>query len=204
MQRLCIAALLLSAVAAQLDVDSKLGDDEEWVSEVPEGGNVGSGVDGSDWAGGQPWLLETPPWLPQQRFRRQGMTGPQRPVERPRGRPRGAPERHKGPGGREPNGRKPLVPSPVFKVENVEFQNTTAVPLKEGENVFRMLRNGGKGGPQLLRGGRNRPKREFPQYVKLIYSAAEPNKVSIEFGVMKPENLGELVGEEENLEEEYW
>ncbi|KAF1395266.1 hypothetical protein PFLUV_G00009750 [Perca fluviatilis] len=173
MQLLCIAALLLSAVAAKpdswrpwqngpkLDADSKHGDDEQSLTPAPEDGDGGSGV--IDWPLG-----------------------------------------HRGPSkGKRPNRRNPgaMAFSPMIKVDNVTFQNTTAVPLKEGENIFLMPKNGG-GGPHHNKGGRNGPPKDG-QYVKLIYNASEPNKVSIEFGVLKPMHLGEFVGEEDNPEEDY-
>ncbi|XP_033481016.2 uncharacterized protein LOC117255892 isoform X1 [Epinephelus lanceolatus] len=206
MQHLCIAALLLSAVAAQLDAEPKLGDSKKPVTEAQE--------HGSDWDAGHPWLLEMPPWFPNQQARRPG--NPRRPVEGTDGRPsqrgpdfkpgeRGVPPpgRLRGPSGdRRPN-RRPMELSPVFKVDGVTFQSTSAVPLQEGETMFRMVRpREGEEGPrpeEKRRGERRGP----GQYVKLIYKAMEPNKVSIEFGVMKPVKPGELVRGEDIFEDDY-
>ncbi|XP_078022872.1 uncharacterized protein LOC117255892 isoform X2 [Epinephelus lanceolatus] len=173
MQHLCIAALLLSAVAAQLDAEPKLGDSKKPVTEAQE--------HGSDWDAGHPW-------------------GPDfKPGER--GVP--PPGRLRGPSGdRRPN-RRPMELSPVFKVDGVTFQSTSAVPLQEGETMFRMVRpREGEEGPrpeEKRRGERRGP----GQYVKLIYKAMEPNKVSIEFGVMKPVKPGELVRGEDIFEDDY-
>ncbi|XP_034746203.1 uncharacterized protein LOC117955681 [Etheostoma cragini] len=106
---------------------------------------------------------------------------------------------------RQPAGGKGKNPgamafSPVFKVDNVTFQNTTAVSMKEGENVFLMPKHGG-GGPHHNKGGRHEPPKDG-LYVKLIYNTTEPNKVSIEFGVLQPMNLGEFVGDEDSPEKE--
>ncbi|XP_032388085.1 uncharacterized protein LOC116699536 [Etheostoma spectabile] len=109
--------------------------------------------------------------------------------------------RQRGPAGGK--GRNPgaMAFSPVFKVDNVTFQNTTAVALKEGENIFLMPKHGGRG-PHHNKEGRHGPPK-VGQYVKLIYNTTEPNKVSIEFGVLQPMNLGEFVGDEDSPEEDY-
>ncbi|XP_070768636.1 uncharacterized protein [Enoplosus armatus] len=115
------------------------------------------------------------------------------------GRPNKGPPR-----GRWPNRRNPeaMVFSSVFKVDNVTFQNVTDVPLKEGENIFLMPKHSGRGPHHHKRGKHGPPKNG--QYVKLIYNATEPNNVAIEYGVLKPMNLAEIVGEEDNPEEYYW
>ncbi|KAK5866151.1 hypothetical protein PBY51_020363 [Eleginops maclovinus] len=183
MQLLCIVALLLAAVAAQPPAggrrpgaDSKRGDDELLVTQAPEDG------DGSGEVSGRP------SWAPGFMFDAPGDTLPRF------GRHRG----HRGPSrGSRPNRRYPveLVFSPSFKVDNVTFQNTTDVSLKEGENIFLAPKHGERGS-RHHRGGRHGPPK-ITQYVKLIYNATEPNMVSVEFGVLKPITLGEYAGDED-------
>ncbi|XP_040891136.1 cleavage and polyadenylation specificity factor subunit 6-like isoform X2 [Toxotes jaculatrix] len=207
----------------KLGADSKHGDGEQSVQEAPEDRDGGSGRDWPEGDSGHPvWPHEMPTWLPN----RPGKGNPQGPMKgtdgndrrpgrpsqvpnrgkrqapgfihdqpgrhhsRPSkhfGRPRG-PHRGKGPSMRNPGPTGTVVFSPLFKVDNVTFQNVTSVPLKEGENLF-LMPKGGKHGPP-----------ENGQYVKLIYNTTEPSKVSIEYGVVKPMYVGELVGEENNPE----
>ncbi|KAK5899618.1 hypothetical protein CesoFtcFv8_009078 [Champsocephalus esox] len=189
MQLLCIVALLLAAVAAQppagrrrLGADSKRGDDELLVTQAPEDG-CGSGEESGrpSWA---PGFMSDVSGVPHHRFgRHRGHRGPSR--------------------GHRPNRRNPaeMVFSPSFKVDNVTFQNTTDVSLKEGENIF-LAPKQGRRGPHHHRGGRHGPP-QSGQYVKLIYNATQPNMVSIEFGVFKPITLVEYAGEDENPEDDF-
>ncbi|XP_037621416.1 uncharacterized protein LOC119485735 isoform X1 [Sebastes umbrosus] len=231
MQLLCVATLLLSAVAAQPDF---------WPDErsPPPGGPQTEDGDGEfdgvwpQWVSGHPvWQDEMPSWLPDTRPENgnppmKGTDGDDHQPGRPsqvsaRGK-RQAPgftsdgpgvpppgpgrqfERRRGSsGGKRPNRRDPstMVFSPMFKVDNVAFQNVTDVTLKEGETLFLMPRHGGRG-HHHQKGGRHGPPKTG-QYVKLIYKAAEPNKVSIEVGVSKPMNPGEFFGVEDHPEEDY-
>ncbi|KAM9363696.1 uncharacterized protein ABDE67_018988 [Symphorus nematophorus] len=79
--------------------------------------------------------------------------------------------------------------SRIFKVDNVTFQNETDVALKEGENIFMMPKFGGRGHHHMHRG---RGHHHHMQYVKLIYNATEPI------------NPGEMVGMEDDPEEDYY
>ncbi|XP_068583576.1 uncharacterized protein [Cebidichthys violaceus] len=209
MQLLCIAALLLSAVAAQpgsrkpwqygkhppaggpkLDADSKRGDGEQSVTPAPEDGEEGSGRCYSDHHSQASTLGKDQ--VP-------GFTS-----DGPGGYHHGPGRqfwRHRG--GQRPNRRIPsaVVFCSVFKVDNVTFQNVTDVTLKEGKNIFLMPKHGGRG-PHHHKGGRHRHPKNG-QFVKLIYNATEPNKVSVEFGVFKPMNLGKFIGEENNPDEDY-
>ncbi|XP_022614317.1 uncharacterized protein LOC111231489 [Seriola dumerili] len=242
MQLLCIAALILSAVAAhpdswrpwedekfppaggpKQDADSKRGDGAQSVTQAPEGGDGRSSGDWPEGDSGHPvWPDEMPPWLKNRPPTRPGNGNPQGPMKltdwtngqmailphlptwgkreapgfglepgRHFGRPRGPP-RGKLPNMRNPGATDDTVFSPTFKVDNVAFQNITGVSLKEGENLFLMPKGGRHGPPENV------------QYVKLIYNTTEPNKVSVEYGVLKPMSLGELVGEEDDPEEAGW
>ncbi|KAJ0050950.1 hypothetical protein NL108_009947 [Boleophthalmus pectinirostris] len=82
--------------------------------------------------------------------------------------------RRSAPGGKRPGhhfGKDHIVFSPIFKVGNVTFQNSSAVQLKEGENLFFLMK-------------KTRP--PFKQYLKLTYNSTEPSKVAVEFGELKP------------------
>ncbi|XP_071360587.1 uncharacterized protein [Trachinotus anak] len=198
MQLLFISALLLSAVAARpdswrpwqdekfppaggpkLDAGSKHCDGEQSVTQVSEDGDGGSGGDWSEGDSGPPvWAPGFMPGVP--RF------GSFRHFGRRRG-----PLRGKWPNMRNPNAKGNIVFSPAFKVDNVIVENITAVALKEGENLFLMPKRGGR-----------RPHNQM-QYVKLIYNSSEPNNVSIEYGVVKPMNFGEHVGEDDPEESDW-
>ncbi|XP_056228536.1 uncharacterized protein LOC130166795 [Seriola aureovittata] len=208
MQLLCIVALLLSAVAAhpdswrpwedekfppaggpEQDAESKRGDGAQSVTQAPEDGDGRSSGDRPERDSGHPVWVVMPSHLPTWGKREApgfGL-GPGRLFGRPRG-----PPRRKLSNMRNPGATGDTVFSPTFKVDNVTFQNITGVPLKEGENLFLMPKGGRHGPPENV------------QYVKLIYNTTEPNKVSVEHGVLKPMNLGELVGEEDDPEEAGW
>ncbi|XP_038569287.1 uncharacterized protein LOC119898998 [Micropterus salmoides] len=230
MQLLCIAALLLSAVAAhprqdeklrptggpKLDAHSKGGDNDTSVMHGP----------GRD--SGHP--VSMPAWLPNRPSRKPGHGNTSGPMKGSDGKDRqpgtltqastrgkrqvpslkpDVPgirhpepakhfERPKGPQQARPNGKNPVY-SPVFKVDKVTFQNTTDVTLKKGENIFLMPMHGERGqedkrGPQQNKGGNPAPPKNW-QYVKLIYNTTEPNKVSFEYGFLKPMNLSGIAGE---------
>ncbi|KAA8594782.1 hypothetical protein FQN60_011917 [Etheostoma spectabile] len=242
MQLLCIAALLLTAVAIKppswkprlnrpkLDAVSKHGDNERSLTPAPEVGDGGSGeVDwpfghrgpskGKNPNGRNPGAMidnvtfqnttavalkegENIFLMPKQYVKLIYNTTVPNKASLEFGvlnlapgfmsdEPRKVFGRQRGPAGGK--GRNPgaMAFSPVFKVDNVTFQNTTAVALKEGENIFLMPKHGGRG------------PHHNKQYVKLIYNTTEPNKVSIEFGVLQPMNLGEFVGDEDSPEEDY-
>ncbi|XP_034395846.1 uncharacterized protein LOC117735380 [Cyclopterus lumpus] len=214
MQLLCIAALLLSAVAAQsgsrrpwqegqflttsepkLDADSKSVDDEQSVTHAPEDGQEGLG-------GGWPaWDSDHRSQVSASGKRQTVFISDGSESHHPRPARQSGGSRGRGPSrGQRPNRRNPgaKVFSPVFKVDNVTFQNITDVTLKEGENIFLMPRHGGRGAHNH-KGGRHGPPKDV-QVVKLIYNATEPNKVSVEFGLFKPK-LGEFIGEENNDED---
>ncbi|XP_076585468.1 uncharacterized protein LOC143320003 [Chaetodon auriga] len=71
--------------------------------------------------------------------------------------------------------------SEIFKIDNMAFQNTSAVALKEKDNVF------------LLRQSQGQRRHHMPRdYVKLIYSSAQPNKVSVEYGTTERRSFGGL------------
>ncbi|XP_036963212.1 uncharacterized protein LOC119024475 [Acanthopagrus latus] len=122
--------------------------------------------------------------------------------------PRGPSEHFGRPqGGSRGNGhpkKRNLVFSPAFKVDNVTFQpqNGADVTLKEGENIFLIPKHIGRGPhhPQM-RELRGRPKPL--QYVKLNYTAAQPNQVSIEYGLVKYVEPAELVEEDDYSEDDY-
>ncbi|KAM8772981.1 uncharacterized protein AB9X84_013148 [Acanthopagrus schlegelii] len=122
--------------------------------------------------------------------------------------PRGPSEHFGRPqGGSRGNGhpkKRNLVFSPAFKVDNVTFQpqNGADVTLKEGENIFLIPKHIGRGPhhPQM-RELRGRPKPR--QYVKLNYTAAQPNQVSIEYGLVKYVQPAELVEEDDYSEDDY-
>ncbi|KAJ0033742.1 hypothetical protein NQD34_000849 [Periophthalmus magnuspinnatus] len=105
---------------------------------------------------------------------------PEHPAVKPTGRPwlpykpGDSRLKHSGPGGRSPGlhfYKKPIVFSPIFKIDNVTFQNSSDVQLKEGENIFFLMKE-------------TRP--PFKQYVKLTYNSTEPNQVTVEFGELQP------------------
>ncbi|KAG7241253.1 hypothetical protein INR49_025771 [Caranx melampygus] len=218
MQFLFIAALLVSAVAAhpdsgrpwqdekfppaggpKLDADPNCRDREQSVARFPEDGNAGSGGDRTEGYSGHPvrprdvlpWLQITPSAEPENGNQQPGdMTNQDLMKRLPTWGKREAPgfglrrKRARGPNMRNPGVRGNIVFSPVFTVDSVTFQNITAVPLKEVNSVI-------WGSVFMI------PK----QYVKLIYNATEPNKVSIEYGVVKPMSLGALVGIQDDPEE---
>nr|XP_040041337.1 uncharacterized protein LOC120824547 isoform X1 [Gasterosteus aculeatus aculeatus] len=210
MQLLCVAALVLSAVAAQPGsrrpwqdgkfppavADSKRGDGEQPVTRGPEDVDEGSSGDWPAWDSDHLSHVSTSGkrQVPGVTVRlRRHLSGPNRQSGR-----RGGPSR-----GQKPNRRNPvpMVFSPVFKVDNVTFQNVTDVTLKEGENIFLMPKQG-PGEPQDHKRGRD----GFPkngEFVKLIYNATEPNKVSLEFGVFKLMNPRKFIGEENHSDEMY-
>ncbi|XP_044045168.1 uncharacterized protein LOC122873009 isoform X2 [Siniperca chuatsi] len=221
MQLLCIAALLLSAVAARpdswkpwkdekfpptgrpkLDADSKHGHNKQSMTQVPEDGDRGSGGDLPKSASGHQV------WLPNRSSRPGNPQGPMKGPDgndRQVGRPSQVSTRSKRqvpgvtpdePGVRHPGpGRR--NPGVMVSIFNVTFQNVTDVTLKEGEHIF--LKHGEKG-PHHNKGGKHGPP-ENRQYVKLTYNATEPKKVRIEYGVLKPMNLSKIVGEEKDPEE---
>lgn len=97
--------------------------------------------------------------------------------------------------------------SPVFKIDNVTFQNTTSVQLKEGDNLFLKVKCKGPRHPHHFKSKRHGPQ-IAQQYVKLTYNSTEPNHVSVEYGALKPISHGESFGElyepdSESEEEEY-
>ncbi|XP_078138848.1 uncharacterized protein LOC139911817 [Centroberyx gerrardi] len=136
------------------------------------------------------------------------------------GRPRGPPRGGR-PNMRDPNGRYGQIPPPpsgggdralfdgiffgghpdvvgnrefipIFKADNVTFQNVSGLPLKEGENVF-LLPRGRRGpprpeedhdGPQRLAFGM--PSYGLQPYLKLIYNPTATNKISFEYGLVMP------------------
>ncbi|XP_029366469.1 uncharacterized protein LOC115048824 [Echeneis naucrates] len=200
MKLLCIAALLLSAVAEdssswkpweddmflgdvanKLDRESQHGDGDQPMTTAPEHRDVTSD---EDWPEGD---SSHPAWFPgflgdllgELRF------GPRRPFRRP--------------STRRPTPKCKLEFSPIFKVDNVTFQNITDVPLKEGENLFWVAKypQPGTRGPYHHWGHRHGPPQDMPlqQYVKLLYNTTEPNQISLEYGVVKPVKLGQLVGQ---------
>ncbi|XP_042250464.1 uncharacterized protein LOC121885251 [Thunnus maccoyii] len=209
-------------------LDFKPGDDEQ-ATNSPEDGHTGSGGGSPEWSHEMPtglpnWPSKEPsmepmthdwsdyqtgrPSVASNRGKRQApdfgvMTdepgvphpGSSRHFGRPRGPPRG-----KRPNMRNPAAKGNMVFSPIFKVDSVTVQNITNAPLKEGENLFLQPRHGGRG-HHHHKGGNHGPPTQ--QYLKLIYNATEPNKVSIEYGVLKPTNPGKLFREENNLEEDY-
>ncbi|KAM7394294.1 hypothetical protein PAMP_021107 [Pampus punctatissimus] len=241
MQFLCIAALLLVAVAARPDSqkpwqknkfppiggprpDFKPGDNKH-VIKSPEDRVAGSGGDSSEWSHETTGFLNRPSKVP-------GKENPQGPIRgddgsdhqpgKPsqasnRGKrqapafgvmtdepgvPRPGPGRHfgrpRGPPREQETKTHVLTP---FQVNNVTFQNITDVPLKEGENIF-LLPKHGRSRPHHHKGGKRGPPQN-EQYLKLIYNVTEPDTFSIEYGVLKPINIGELFGEEDNLEDDY-
>ncbi|XP_051241607.1 uncharacterized protein LOC127355142 [Dicentrarchus labrax] len=207
----------------------KMDSDNESVTQTPDDVDGGSGGDLPEWDSDHP-THEMPPWFANRPTGRPGKGNPRGPMkgtdgnDRRPGRPSQVSTRSKrqahgamrGPSGHSgrpkrpsrgnwwPNRRNPSPPafSPIFKVDNVTFQNITGVTLKEGENVFLMPMHGGRGHHHHHhhRGGKHGPP-ENGQYVKLIYNATEPNQVSVEYGVLKPMSLGAIVAD--NPEEDY-
>ncbi|KAF7663989.1 hypothetical protein LDENG_00193610 [Lucifuga dentata] len=130
---------------------------------------------------------------------------------RPRGLPRGGRPNMRDPNGRqgkfpsEPSGDRdralfdgiffggnPLLPDMVgnrvfvsiFKVGSLHYlNNVTGLPLTEGENVF-LLPRGGKAPPHSKERHHRFQRKE--QYLKLFYNPAVTNKVSLEYGILKP------------------
>ncbi|XP_029916533.1 collagen alpha-1(XVII) chain-like [Myripristis murdjan] len=106
------------------------------------------------------------------------------------------------PGGRwRPRGGRPNMRNPnrmvnkkfipIFKADNVTFENITGIPLKEGENIF-LLPRGGRGphhpkeghtGPQNMAYGL--PSYGLQPYLKLVYNPTATNKVSFEYGILQ-------------------
>ncbi|XP_050926559.1 uncharacterized protein LOC108896486 isoform X1 [Lates calcarifer] len=177
----------------RLDVDPKRGDNEQSVTQPQEDGDGGSGGDfpeeDSEHPSWAPDFMPDEPGVPHSR--------PGKQMRRHRGPPRRRWLNRKNPGVMDK-----VVFTPTFKADNVTFQNTTTISLKEGENIFLMSRHG-RGGPHHHRVGKHGPP-ENVQYVKLIYNTTEPNKVSIEYGVLKPVNLSELAGGDDNSENADW
>ncbi|KAM7419290.1 hypothetical protein PAMA_016414 [Pampus argenteus] len=201
MQFLCIAALLLVAVAAHPDSqkpwqenkfppiggpqpDFKPGDNEH-VIKSPEDGDAGSGGDRSEWS----HELNRPSKVPGKGNTHGPIRGDDGSDRQP-GRPSQASNRGK-------------RQAPAFGVMTDE----PGVPRPGPGRHFGRPRGPPRGkGPNM----RNPAARGnmvfspiFKQYLKLIYNATEPNTFSIEYGVLKPINIGELFGEEDNLEDGY-